>query len=133
MSSDFPASICSTSQRPDLVIWSSRKKVVILGELTCPAEEGIQNATNRKQERYVDIQDLTRRNGWTPHLFTFEVGARGLVAKSTLRFLRSIGFSSRSTSRIAKELSLIVAKCSYAIYLVYKSKHWDSKKGTTKT
>ena len=110
------------------MIWSPRKKVVILGELTCPAGEGIQNATNRKQERYVDIQELIRRNGWTPHLFTFEVGARGLVAKSKLPFLRTIGFSCRSTSRIAKDLSLIAAKHSYAIYLAHESKHWDSKR-----
>ena len=124
----FPAEICSTSERPDLIIWSSRTKVVILVELTCPAEEGIQNATNRKMKRYIDIQLLIRENGWTPHLFTIEVGARGFVAKSTIRMFRSLGVSHNTTSKCAKDLSVIAAKCSYAIYVAHDCVHWDSKK-----
>ena len=124
----FPAEICSTSERPDLVIWSSRTKVVILVELTCPAEEGIQNATNRKMKRYIDIQLLIRENGWTPHLFTIEVGVRGFVAKSTIRLLRSLGLSNNTTSKCAKDLSVIAAKCSHAIYVAHECVHWDSKK-----
>jgi surface antigen len=123
----FPAEICSTGERPDLVVWSSSAKVVILVELTCPAEEGIQNATNRKVKRYIDLQLLIRENGWTPHLFTIEVGARGFVAKSTIRMFRSLGLSHSSTSKCAKELSVIAAKCSYAIYLARDCVHWDSK------
>ena len=124
----FPTEICSTSERPDLVIWSSRTKVVILVELTCPAEEGIQNASNRKMKRYIDIQLLIRENGWTPHLFTIEVGARGFVAKSTIRMFRSLGLSHNTTSKCAKDLSVIAAKCSHAIYVARDCVHWDSKK-----
>ena len=36
----FPPEIHSTSQRPDIVIWSVSHKRVILIELTCPAEDG---------------------------------------------------------------------------------------------
>ena len=78
----FNAEICSTNERPYIVVWSSLFKVVVLIELTCPAEEGIQNASIRKQNRYIDLQLLIRNNGWTPHLFTIEVGARGFVAHS---------------------------------------------------
>ena len=124
----FPAEICSTNQRPDLVIWSSTCRTAILVELTCPAEEGIQNASSRKRERYVNIQLLIRENGWTPHLFTIEVGVRGFVAKSTIRMFRSIGFSGSTTSRVAKDLSAIVAKCSYAIYTARDCVNWDSKR-----
>ena len=124
----FPTEICSTSERPDLVIWSSRTKVVILVELTCPAEEGIQNAANRKMKRYIDIQLLIRESGWTPHLFTIEVGARGFVAKSTIRMFRSLGLSHNTTSKCAKDLSVIAAKCSHAIYVARDCVHWDSKK-----
>ena len=124
----FPASICGTNQRPDLVIWSPSRKVVILAELTCPAEEGIQNATHRKKKRYEDLLCLIREQGWTPHLFTIEVGARGFVAKSTLQFLYALGLSHNSSSVIAKKLSSISARCSYAIYVVHSSLHWDSKR-----
>ena len=124
----FPASICGTIQRPDLVIWSPSSRRVILVELTCPAEEGIQNATNRKQKRYADLQLLIRQHEWTPHLFTIEVGARGFVAKSTLRFLSSLGFSRRSSSALSKNLSNVSARCSYAIFNAQSSPHWDSKR-----
>ena len=92
ISFDFPAEICGTSQRPDIVVWSPLSKIVILIELTCPAEEGIQNATNRKQERYTDLQLLIRQNNWKSHLFTIEVGARGFVAKSTIKNVSSTRF-----------------------------------------
>ena len=102
--------------------------MVILVELTCPAEEGIQNATNRKMKRYIDIQLLIQENGWTSHLFTIEVGARGFVAKSTIRMFRSLGLSHNITSKCAKDLSVIAAKCSHAIYVARDCVHWDSKK-----
>ena len=125
---DFPAEICGTSQRPDIVVWSPLSKIVILIELTCPAEEGIQNATNRKQERYTDLQLLIRQNNWKSHLFTIEVGARGFVAKSTIKMFRALGFSYGDTSRIAKDLMAIAARCSYAIYVARENPFWDVNK-----
>ena len=77
--------------------------------MTWPAEEGIQNATNRKQERYTDLQLLIRQNDWKSHLFTIEVGARGFVAKSTIQMFRALGFFYGDTSRIAKDLMTIAA------------------------
>ena len=37
----FPPNICTTSLRPDIVIWSNTRKKVVIFELTCPAEENI--------------------------------------------------------------------------------------------
>ena len=37
----FPPSIVTTSERPDIVIWSKLARVVIMIELTVCAEEGI--------------------------------------------------------------------------------------------
>ena len=50
----FPPEICATVERPDIVIWSCSLKVVILIELTVPAEEGIEAAQIRKQEGIVN-------------------------------------------------------------------------------
>ena len=111
-----------------MVVWSPLYNTVILIELTCPAEEGIQNATNRKQERYIDLQLLIRQNKWIPHLFTIEVGARGFVAKSTIKMFRALGFSHSDTSKIAKDLMEIAARCSYAIYVARECAHWDPKR-----
>ena len=51
----FPPHIFATTERPDILIYSLR--VVIFGELTCPAEEGIAEASLYKQSRYADTVD----------------------------------------------------------------------------
>jgi hypothetical protein len=45
---EFPAFIVATSLRPDIVIWSRMSRIVILIELTCGAEEGMDSAQARK-------------------------------------------------------------------------------------
>ena len=40
----FPPHIFATTERPDILICSNSLRVVIFGELTCPAEEGIAEA-----------------------------------------------------------------------------------------
>jgi len=47
----FPPEIYSTSERPDIVIWSISLHRAYLIELTCPAEEGIQAAAVRKNKQ----------------------------------------------------------------------------------
>ncbi len=54
----FPPEIFATPQRPDIVIWSAAIRLVILIELTCPAEEGINEPGT----------------GWTCTMFAIEVG-----------------------------------------------------------
>ena len=47
----FPPEILSTSERPDIIIWSYASRKVLLIELTCPAEEGIDDAKIRKETK----------------------------------------------------------------------------------
>ena len=62
-------------------------------ELTCPAEEGIDKAHQRKMARYQDLQRRVKDAEWTPILRSIEVGARGYIAKSIHHCLRSLGFN----------------------------------------
>ena len=55
---------------------------------------------------------------------TVEVGARGLVGSSTHRAFVTLGLSSRQANALCKRLSVVVARCSYAIYLAHNSKEW---------
>jgi hypothetical protein len=48
----FPPEILSTKLRPDIVIWSSRGRKVILLELTVPCEELMEDVYNRKMAKY---------------------------------------------------------------------------------
>ena len=93
-------------------------------ELTCPAEEGIDNAHQRKMARYKNLNDNT---SWTPILRTIEIGARGFVAKSVRHCFKTLGFNYREINKLTNQLSNIVVRCSYDIYLSRKSA-WDKNK-----
>ena len=56
---------------------------------------------------------------------TIEVGSRGFVAHSVSKCRKQIGFAPSTISKTCKALSAISARCSYAIYLSYKSNTWD--------
>ena len=122
----FPPEIYSTSERPDIIIWSKTKRVVLMIELTCPAEEGISAAVDRKKNRY---DDLLRKipSVWKPSLLTIEVGARGFVGHSMKSCLTKLGISIRLKDKLCKTLSLVSAKCSYAIYLARSTTNWNQK------
>ena len=121
----FPAHICATDSRPDIVIYSDSFKTVILVELTCPAEENIADARFRKSIRYADLKDQIKESGWTCYLKTIEVGARGLAAASVPRLLRLLGFSNSSSRDLTRKLSLACARCSLALYQCHRTKHWS--------
>ncbi len=82
---EFPQHILSTSQRPDIIIWSRMKRHVVLIELTCCAEEGVTAAQVRKETRYHELVEDIKGNNWNVELLTIEVGARGLIGSRTFR------------------------------------------------
>ena len=124
----FPVTIVATSERPDVVLWSARTKSVILGELTCPAEENFCNANARKTDRYSILCEQIRDSGWKVSLRTFEAGARGFVSHRFPRFLRELGLSSKEARQACKDISLVTARCSYGIYLMRKAPMWNASR-----
>ena len=66
----LPPEILATSQRPDIVIWSVALKKDVMIELTCPAEEGIEAARERKLGRYTQLKQGTEEVGWVAGLLT---------------------------------------------------------------
>ena len=97
-------------------------------ELTCPAEEGIEAARERKLGRYSQLKQDIGDAGWAAGLLTIEVGARGYVAYYTEHCFRQLGMQKRTVSSLCKSLSRVVARCSYAIYLSRNNKTWDKKR-----
>ena len=128
----FPVHIASTDKRPDVVLWSDSLRVVILAELTCPAEEGIIAASIRKKARYqplkASIEDEARKYPWTAHVLTIEAGARGFVAKSMQSFFRKIGFTGTLARKVCKDISVVTARCSYGIWLMRNTATWNSSR-----
>ena len=125
----FPPDIFTTSERPDIIIWSPSRKKVILIELTCPAEEGIANARSRKLLRYANlVEQISNQTEWNCTLLTAEVGVRGFVASSTRRCMRSLGIKAAKLRRFLLETSEVVARCSFSIYLSRENKVWQQSR-----
>ena len=97
----FPPVFYSTSERPDIVIWSASARLVILIELTVPAEEGIVAAQLRKQARYQALLDeIQSRTKWKAVLLTVEIGG-------ARRAFQSLGLTSREANKLLKSLSVL--------------------------
>ena len=111
----FPQEIASTTQRPDIVIHSKSKKIVVLIELTCPLEDRISTAHELKKDRYLELLSNCRCNGWTAFHFPVEVGSRGFVAYSLTSCLQKLGFSSYLAKKARNECSKIALRASYSI------------------
>ena len=124
----YPPEICGTTQRPDIVIWSAATKRVVNAELTCPAEEGIEAAQTRKEGRYHLLKCEAKDRGWDSQVATLEVGARGYVAHTVPRVLKRLGRGSKDISADMRNLSNLVARCTYGIYLARASEGWDVKR-----
>jgi zinc-binding in reverse transcriptase len=123
----YPPVICASIERPDAVLWSCKTRAVILVELTCPAEEGVEAAQLRKENRYFKLVNDSREAGWRAELLTIECGARGLIGNSTWRAFVKLGISSLEATALCRRLSEVVARCSYAICLAQNSKEWAHK------
>ena len=125
----FPPEIYSTNERPDVVIWSLKLQRVILIELTCPAEEGIEAAQIRKQARYLPlVESIAATTSWKPLLMTVEVGVRGFVAITTRQVFAKLGIPRHLILSLCNKLGAISARCSYAIFLGAQSKTWDRER-----
>ena len=120
----FPPLICATSLRPDIVIWSKMSRSVILIELTCCAEEGINAAQQRKETRYAELMEQINLTNCKGSLL---IGARGLVGSRTYHALVSLGILSTKVKKLCKNLSVVSARCSYSIYLAHKEASWYHK------
>ena len=71
-------------------------RVVVLIELTCPAEEGMGAAQLRKETKYSALLDsINATNVWKASLWTLEIGARGLVGLSSHKRISSFARMSR--------------------------------------
>jgi hypothetical protein len=121
----FPPEIVVTALRPDIVLWSTSSRRVLLIELTCPAEEGIAAAALYKTGRYEELRSMVQEAGWSVVVRPIEVGARGFVAHSVLRLLKELGLSHREVSTCCRSLAMVVARCSFSIYLAHADVGWQ--------
>ena len=93
----MPRKLVTTTLRPDMLIMSEARKLVVLVELTVPWEDRIDEAHELKGAKYSDLVESINLNGWHVHYFPVEVGSRGYPAKSLGFMFKSLGLSSRDS------------------------------------
>jgi hypothetical protein len=129
-----PCTGVDTLERPDIIIYSKSANIVIWGELTVPLEENMDAARIRKRKKYsesnpksnvLSLADECRRNNWTVHDFTFEVGSLGWVGYSTRQFLTKLGFKSSQLKWLLNRTSRIAMRSSYLIWCCRKERSWE--------
>lgn len=113
-----------SSLRPDIIIFSPSKKIMIWAELTVPLEENVIDAEIRKTKRYLELAQSVRSKNWTVYPFTIEVGSIGWVADSTSKFIRSMGFNRQQSKWIKKQISLSASRSSFLIWCSRFNKKW---------
>ncbi|KAI8490805.1 hypothetical protein Bbelb_315980 [Branchiostoma belcheri] len=106
----FPSSICATTLRPDLVLWSEDQKSVVIVELTVPWEENIQVAFERKKTKYEELVQQCRLNGWKTQLYPVEIGVRGFAGSSLLRLCRDLQIRGKAQAQLVRRVSEEVEK-----------------------
>lgn len=89
----FWVEITATSLRPDIILWSTPVKTVIMVKLTVPWEEdGLEAAFKRKKERYTELAAACSQAGWRALTFLVEIGCSDVA--STQQLLKSQGTTS---------------------------------------
>ena len=89
----FSTEIVLTTQCSDIVIWSKKKRKIVI-EFMVPFEETINWALQCMLEKYEDLREQCVRNGWITNGFPIEVRCRCFLTNSTSIFLTNLGLSS---------------------------------------
>ena len=94
-----PEQIATTTLRPDLILWSTETKQVLLIELTVPWEENIEVACERKLEKYQELVEQCKVNKWRTACHPIEVDCRGFAGRSVCRVLSRLGMIGKKRER----------------------------------
>ena len=120
----FPSEVLSTTQRPDVLLSSASKRVMVMFELTVPWETNMESAFERKSKRYEQLAADARDNGWKVGVYPIEVGVLGMVGERMMKALMAVGLSKKDWLAVKKKMEDVASRCSYDIYLHRKIDEW---------
>ena len=120
----FP-DVVQTTLRPDIVVWSSHGKKIVVIELTVSWEERCDEAYERKAAKYAELMEECRRKGWSTWLFPVEVGCRGFPAASVWKMFTALGITGRNRKTAVQAVSSAAEKASSWIWLRRNHTSWS--------
>ena len=123
----FPVEILVTSLRPDILIHSPSKKLLVVIELTVPWEERIEEAHERKKAKYSELVNNCSEKGWRVWCFPVEIGTRGFPGKSTSYALSQLGMRFKEKRAALKDVGEQAERCSTWLWLSRKNINWGSQ------
>ena len=113
----FPAHIADTRLRPDIIVFSNSAKRILMFELTCPWEENMESAHERKIAKYEHLVKQCQSNGWQASCQAVEVGCRGFTAWSLSKALSSIGVTGATKRKALKNITDAAQKATRWLWL----------------
>ena len=123
----FPNEAAATSMRPDIVIYSCTKKIIVMLERTVPLEDRSHLAHGRKTLKYASLARTCEENGFTTHFFALEVGCLGFCPHSFLTYLEALRLPKSSACKIRTECARVALRCSNFLYLRRGISNWNQK------
>ncbi|KAM9717486.1 uncharacterized protein ACNS7B_021136 [Menidia menidia] len=95
----FPEEIAHTSLRQDIVLWSKGTKQVVLIELTIPWEERMEEAYERKLNKYQALILESQLNGWKTWNLPVALGLLGIEGLARKRLVANATKRAEEASR----------------------------------
>ena len=94
-----PEEVVVTALRPDMVLVARSVHRLAMVELTVPWETRMDEARERKLDRYAELREECEKRGWRAEVHTVEVGCRGYAGRSVRRWVRGMGIGGRDGER----------------------------------
>ena len=105
-----------TDLEPDGYIISYSKRIVIIVELTVPAEDNVRKWHSEKTEKYNDIKKNAEK-GWTVFTLALECGVRGWTPNFFYSDLRRLGLPPKDITDLTTLVIDAARKSSYVIFI----------------
>jgi len=120
----FPQDIAVTNLRPDIVLWSSTSKQVVMVELTVPWEERVEDSYHLKRDKYTELQAECVQRGWEAQVLPVEVGCRGFPAQSLWSALRRLGVIVQNRKKAIQDIAEVTERASCWLWLRREEREW---------
>ena len=117
-----------TNLIPDLCLFWETSKQLIIVELTVAFELNINDAHNRKMNKYAGVVSDIQSHGFQCDIIALEIGSRGYVSPDNQNRLKQILKLSHNPVKFKKfrdDISKLSILSSFAIYHTHNEPSWD--------
>jgi hypothetical protein len=121
----FPEVILSTNLRPDIVLWTTARKFLVIIELTVPWEDRMEIANELKSTKYNDLVKDCENKGWKVWSIPIEVGARGFVGRSVWKMCKILGINGRVKELLVKTVIKAAERSSSWLWIKREALEWS--------